>query len=1223
MKDRSVIQWIGVQSRRAGRVRRRLLLILALLAVVVALLPTIVAKTPLRDAILSAALPTEQFRVRARGASFGWFRGPELYDVEINDPAGGPALLSVKSLRINRPFLALASNPQDLGTIEITQPILYIAARPDGSNLEDALQAWIASQKEQAPEQQAETSLPRPVAATVRISDGTILIDDLAARHRWRAEKINVELVSSDIRAGVSQLALSGQLLDLGAVDDRQQPAAPSASGSGSLTLTTDGNARQQLAWQVDSLSIAVARPWLQRYLDAIEVSGVASGSGKSSWTPTIGKFPADFLTTGLLRLDRAEAAASVLSGDRLRFDRVEIPWQFSSQAVGLVINDMQLISDVGRIAVRGVVDPQKLAQGHQFGVGSLDAMMTHDLEVRAALDLRRIASMLPHALRIRDDTQITDGTIELIARHEPTQAGQRITGSLRAASIAATSGGSPISWAEPVNADFAIERNNGHVRVESLQCKSEFLTINASGTMQQFSAQASFDLSRLASQLGQFVDLRRTELGGSGTAQLDWRKTGEQFQLATSGQLSQFRAMLDGGKTWTEPQLALRADAVGTTDPVSGRVARIATGRMELSGQGDLLEARLLQPVDMSLPTPGWSIALKANGSIARWSRRLRPWYAWGAWEVDGDSELSANVRVAGQATEIDQATLSIVNLRAVSPEWNIAEPRLEFSGDARWDDATGEFVASSAQLVTSTVSLALKDVTYRPQRAGTSSALSQLNGIGAFRADLARLAAWRSAEHQTPQYKPQGMLEGKLSFTQQADGVRGELTATGQNLSLAQLAANPGAARPAPSTAPGGYKTIWQESQLNVRGLVSYLVSLDRLTFDQFQVKSNTMQAGIRGQIDQLSSAGIINVNGTLDYDLAQVTPLLKPYFGEGIELSGREQARFTLAGQLFDSLHASSQVAASVASDPYRVVNPNVVSTSTHWSRRVHGRLEAPWGGANLYGLPVGAGLLSVDLGAGMIRVAPLALSIGEGRLTAAPIVRLDPPPTELTLPQGPLLTNVRISPQVSEAMLKYFAPVMAGATQSEGQFSMELDGARVPPGDALRIAAQGRLTVHSVRVTPGPLAQPLIGLAQQIEALAKSRDPSALAQRPPMTLLAIRDQTVNFRVLNGRVEHDQLEFMIDDVVLRSQGSVGFDETLALTIHVPIQDRWIANERLLVGLKGQTLAIPIGGTLGRPQIDQRAVANLSQQVLQSAAQQAIGTELNKALEKLFKSK
>jgi hypothetical protein len=261
------------------------------------------------------------------------------------------------------------------------------------------------------------------------------------------------------------------------------------------------------------------------------------------------------------------------------------------------------------------------------------------------------------------------------------------------------------------------------------------------------------------------------------------------------------------------------------------------------------------------------------------------------------------------------------------------------------------------------------------------------------------------------------------------------------------------------------------------------------------------------------------------------------------------------------------------------------------------------------------------LAATLGDGAIRFEPLALAVGEGQFTATPGIRLDPPPSELSLPQGPLITNVRISPEVSEAMLKFVAPVLAGATRSEGLFSMTLDRARVPLDEPKRVDAGGQLTVHAVRVVPGPLAQQWVSLAQQIESLVKRRDAASTANRQQMTLLSIKDQPVNFRVVDGRVYHENMEFLISDVTLRSRGSVGLDETLSLTLTVPIQDAWIAKEPLLSGFKGRSIDIPVTGTLTRPQMDQRALGSVTQQLLQGAAEQAVGGELNKALDKLFK--
>jgi hypothetical protein len=956
---------------------------------------------------------------------------------------------------------------------------------------------------------------------------------------------------------------------------------------------------RRQISFQADSLSLAVLGPWLRRFAAGSELSGTLSGQATADWSADA-PFPNGLVTTGNFAISQLDAHSAALQGDRLRLNRVELPWRISSQPGALAIEDLQLRSDVGQIAVRGRLDPNRQAARHDF-------------ELRGAIDVARLATMLPHALRIREGTTITSGTIELAGRYQPDGDGQRITGSIRTAQLAATNAGRPLRWDEPVNANFALRRTNRALQLDSLACDSKFLKIDAAGSRQNFSANASFDLNSLAEQLGQFVDLSGVQLAGTGTATLAWQQVaGDQFSAKAQGDLAQLVISLRDGAAWSEPQLSIRAEAGGLLEPTTGRPIRVDNATLNVSGQSDALDARLLAAVAIAQQAPTWPVAVRARGGIARWLTRVRPWFAPDPWQIDGESELTATVRVAANAMEATDTKLIVTNLRATAPGWNINEPRMELAGDARWNGATTEISAGTAQFVTSTVSLGARDIRFRSSADG----INQLTGAAAFRTDVARLAAWRAAANQPNQYQPSGDLTGNIRFAQQGGRITGELTATGQNLALATRSTS------TPAT-PGvtGPETIWQEPQLNVRALANYDSAADRLAFDQLQIQSNTLQAAANGQIEKLSTTAEANLTGTLNYDLAQVTPLLRPYLGNGIQLAGREQARFAVVGNLNDGMGPRAQLTSLPTNDPYRANAIPISATTMHWSRRVRAQFELPWSGATVYGLPVGAGRLSANLGDGALRIEPLSLAVGEGRLTAAPHVRFDPQPSELSLPAGPLITNVRISPEVSDAMLKYVAPVLAGATQSEGHFSMQLDGTRVPLEEPKRADSAGRLTVHSVRVVPGSFARELIGVAQQIESLAKRRDPTALANRQPVTLLTIRDQQVNFRVLEGRVHHQNMEFQVGDVAMRSQGSVGFDQTIQLTLHVPIQDAWIAKEPLLAGLKGQALQIPVSGTLARPQVDQRAIANISAQLLQNAAGQAIGGELNKALDKLFK--
>ena len=68
-----------------------------------------------------------------------------------------------------------------------------------------------------------------------------------------------------------------------------------------------------------------------------------------------------------------------------------------------LAIEDLELQSDVGQLAVRGVVDPSLLSTAAVVGiadVAAIDAAAQNNLEIRGELDLAKLAAMLPQRAR-------------------------------------------------------------------------------------------------------------------------------------------------------------------------------------------------------------------------------------------------------------------------------------------------------------------------------------------------------------------------------------------------------------------------------------------------------------------------------------------------------------------------------------------------------------------------------------------------------------------------------------------------------------------------------------------------------------------------------------------------------------------------------------------------------------------------------------------------------
>ena len=126
-------------------------------------------------------------------------------------------------------------------------------------------------------------------------------------------------------------------------------------AGRFALTIKPN-NGRNELALQADGIALALAQPWLHRFANVSDLNGTLSGNGVATWTAG-GTITNDLNTSGLLTIDRLDAAAPQLAGDRLRLVRVELPWRVVAQPTGLAIEDLQLKSDLGQLMVRGRLD--------------------------------------------------------------------------------------------------------------------------------------------------------------------------------------------------------------------------------------------------------------------------------------------------------------------------------------------------------------------------------------------------------------------------------------------------------------------------------------------------------------------------------------------------------------------------------------------------------------------------------------------------------------------------------------------------------------------------------------------------------------------------------------------------------------------------------------------------------------------------------------------------
>lgn len=183
-------------------------------------------------------------------------------------------------------------------------------------------------------------------------------------------------------------------------------------------------------------------------------------------------------------------------------------------------------------------------------------------------------------------------------------------------------------------------------------------------------------------------------------------------------------------------------------------------------------------------------------------------------------------------------------------------------------------------------------------------------------------------------------------------------------------------------------------------------------------------------------------------------------------------------------------------------------------------------------------------------------------------------------EILIQRGKVLDHCQLSPGLCNDALKYVAPILSKVTRAEGEISIDLDDWRLPLGHLEQGELGGRLSLHNVDVGPGPFVRKLA------EAL----------HVPPDVAMA-RESIVRFELVNGRIEHHDLEFDLPGVHVRTSGSVGLDRSLDLLAEVELRlpEKLLSESQLARTLAEKTLKIPIVGTLAEPRLDAAFVREL----------------------------
>jgi translocation and assembly module TamB len=1151
---------------------RRLAIALAGYALLMWVLPILLAWTPLRNRPLAMALPGLNGTITAGGASLGWFSPVVYTDVEIRDPADN-LLVSAAAIRTEKTLLQLALSQTDLGTIRIEQPNVALEMRPNGSNAEDVLLPFLNS-----------GGGGGPLTVGLDFVEGTINLYDVAADRKWKIEQFQTSLRLEPKNPVPLECSISGNAI----IDQKPAHFSVAYKERGQESLAASQSAAPasgpvEVQAQIEPLPMEMFRTLVARFLPDAQVSGLLSGKLQYSTEPAASNAPGaepKTVVAGQVRVDGLDLSAAALGGDRLRLAVLQVPCQIAWQGRQIDIQQLAIECDVGRLSVTGATTwPDTAAKR------SLANWLRESFTVEGNLDVARLARLLPETLHVRQDIQINSGTVQLALSSAGNSGSHRWTGQLQTSNLMATSAGRPVTWNQPVSINLAAHDTLTGPVVEKLDCQSSFVRLTASGTPDHFTAQADCDLNRLATELGQFVDFGSVKPAGLGQATLDWQRAADNTFLAVAkGQINNLQLAMPG-RVWSEAALAATVNAAGSISTNgAARVDKasldVTTGPSGAAGT-DRLFVELLEPVAAatSLAAPGnWHVALGLQGDLARWQARLAPFVSLSGWQLGGGCDASAQVAYSTKGIDIQKAHAVVNRLHAWGGGWFIDEPTMQFDGAASWDSAGRALKLAPSTLSSNTIAIQAKETTLKLPTKGSADLIGSI----AWQADLARLGNWMHDPRTAPGSTMAGRFSGQANVSENGALTTAQLAAAIDNLAVSE----------------GATASFWQEKRLTIAAGGKYDHTADALSLDSFDIASTAFRFQGAGKIAKLSGTQDVDLAGQVDYDWQTLGPLLRPYLGAQFQIAGRQSRRFSIHGPL------TAAVAPANAADSLAWLRPLVIETGSGWTS------------ANYRGIQFAAAQFDAHLADGTVSlVKPLELGLSEGQVVLSPRLRLSPGPATIMLDKGPLLRQVRLSQEMCNQWLKYVSPLASEAARAQGQFSIDLQGGRIPLDDATRCDIAGQLTIVSADINPGPIIRPFSLIAAQIRAILNGQLPP-LAAGSDRPLVHYPAQTVDFRIVNQRVYHERIEMKIGEMTVRTHGSVGLiDESLILEAEVPIR-----TTPPLIGLgkqsppQEQVVTIPIEGTLGNPKLDPRAVEKLVAQLLKNAPRNTIRDGIDK---------
>lgn len=1210
-------------------------------ALLVAAAPSLISVSPLGSSVFTQTLAGYGWAADVQSVQVGWVTPARLTGLQLTGKRAG-STIDIGEMQTGITFAQLFSGDLARGRFgEVVLREVHVVCRVETgtSSIETDLTDFLAP-----------SDPPSAIApvGSLQIQGLHVDVTDAATDSTWTLQPSNA---SVEVDAEQFQSQWQGVLSQPGGGEGSLQGEAVVPWASQATLATT-------LRIEADSLPMSVLSLVARRFPDS-QLPAVVTGDLSGSAT-------VELPSSGLPRVSlqkielRGLAALDPNTGKRLWGNELtQLDGDWIWQPGRIVARQVSAKTDFATVALNGTFsDSISLAGAGSNPLAWLDQV---DATADVRVDLPRLQLAMPQVLPLRRSATLHRGTIHATiepienrsADGAPSEKRRRRL-VIHSDTIEATSAGKSVVVA-PMDATAIVASDATSLAAEYFELDSPFARIQGQGSMASGAAELNVNFGKLAQMLQPLFELDHHDLRGDVLATMRWdAEEGGLWRLRGNSRIDNLVIQLEPGQRWEQNQLTSTLDVEGQWSTSTGSWSLDELSRGSLRIQGDAVQTDVDLVDAVPHPTRNRMLPLRIGGQgrLESVAEMLHPWLPDSAADLRGGFDISAqaSVSVAGellvqgfrgqlrslelpvgekalrqellqlqfdgeawwprQEVTIDSLTITGDALSAaIQGKWVNRMTDLEIAWQADLDGLHAGAVQRVAQQSPGAKSTSggrqdASMTSHRDRvRGGRGSGGGSGGGVGGGPADPVRSVGVNSGASpaMSGPWSVAGTIQGNTSIVGDHATLHVETKMTGRDMKLRETIAG---------TNPPRTSLVWSERAMEVHGRFDLRLPAFAIETESLQLSTDWCGVTLRGRAAWKDGAADVHFRGPARFKMDQVADHLTRLTGVNVVAEGVHETpleilyaqnnsneyAFTIKSSLGWETVDTAGMLFGPAEVPFRMTESVVTVSPSRIPVLGPSRLTPRMIGPQV---PPLSG-------------QPRQRSQGEIRLAGDVHYR---PELYIEMQPGPIARGVELTPEMTGQWLKYMAPIAADAARVEGSFSADLEHAVVWIDEPRRSEVRGRLDIERVQMNAGPLADQVIAGARQLQALA-AIGANTQPPRTARTLITLPAQSVEFHVSQGTVTHRAMMLDIDRARVVTSGQVDFDGRLDLIAQIPLDAKWLGSD--LRGLAGQTMTLPIDGTLSRPSLDSAGIRRVALDLGTRAAQDAAGNYLQQQLGK-----